>query len=172
MSEWVYKATETKVGFFETLHLATQKHFLCRSVVEEDGKRADRVDELALGDIIHFYFKRKTKPASCYGSFEVVDGSVYPVHFGERIPGTALFKVLETPENADLIRRLTDEHDRDSNKGYQRDPELDVFTGWVIRRLDGSTPPAFDQKKLFPGPMVNLWPYPDASLPRVKATKG
>lgn len=170
MKQWVYKATESKVGYFETLHLAVKKHFLCRSVIESSGSQADRVHEVELGDIIHFYYKSKTKPAASYGSFLVVDGSEYEAQFGERIEGTALFKVLETPDNADMIHRLSEEHDRDPARGYVRDPAHGCFTGWVIQRLDAAqrTPPDFVQDKLFPGPMISLWTYPDPELPRVR----
>ncbi len=168
--EWVYKATEAKIGYFETRHLAMAHHILCRSAVNENGNRADRVDEVEIGDIIHFYYKHKTKPTAAYGSFEVIDGSRYPVRFGRRIPGTALFEVLDTPDNAEMMQRLTEEHARDPRKGYQPDPEARCFTGWVIKRLDGHATPHFNHHKLFPGPMINLWRYPDAGLgkPRTK----
>jgi hypothetical protein len=171
MKEWVYKATESKVGYFETLHLAVQRHFLCRSLVEGEGSHTDRAREVAIGDVIHFYYKSKSKPASPYGSFLVVDGSEYESQFGERIEGTALFKVLEAPENAEMLERLTKEHDRDPARGYVRDPVYGCFTGWAIRRLDAAqrTPPDFDQDKLFPGPVVNIWHYPDPELPRKRA---
>jgi hypothetical protein len=168
MKEWVYKATESKIGYFDTLHLAVQKHFLCRSLVDSDGSQADRVREVAIGDIIHFYYKSKSKPASPYGSFTVVDGSEYETQFGERIEGTALFKVIETPENTDMIQRLMKEHDRDPARGYVRDAVHKCFLGWVIQRIDSAqrTPPDFEQDKLFPGAVINLWPYPDPELPR------
>jgi hypothetical protein len=170
MREWVYKATEKKIGYHETRDLAILKHFLCRSAVGEDGKKADRVSQVSIGDVIHFYYKQKTRPASSYGTFEVIDGSAYPIHFGQRVPGTALFKVLETTQNADMIRRLEAEHLRDPSRGYLRDPQFECFTGWVIKRI--SHAPKFDQQKMLPGPMINLWPYPDASLPKPKTPKG
>ena len=167
MKQWIYKATRTKVGYEETRDLAVPKHFLCRSAVETNGAHADRVQEIELGDIIHFFYSRAGDVPS-FGSFRVIDGAAYPVQFGDRIEGTALFKVRESEDNADLIRRLTEEHEKDPKRGYKRDPEHGCFTGWVIERLPGTEmkPPAFDQKKLFPGPMINLWPYPDPELPR------
>ncbi|MCK6588298.1 MAG: hypothetical protein L6Q76_12000, partial [Polyangiaceae bacterium] len=134
MNQWVYKATESKIGYLETLHLAVQKHFLCRSSVERNGSQADRVREVAIGDVIHFYYKRNNKPTTSYGSFLVIDGCTYKAQFGEIVEGTALFKVLETPENADLIRCLTEEHQKNPARGYTRDPVFGCFTGWVIQR--------------------------------------
>jgi len=164
MREWVYKATETKVGFWETRHLAIVQHFLCRSAVEFDGSQADRVREVQIGDRIHFYYKQRNKPVSSYGTFEVIEGTAYPTRFGHQIPGMALFTVLETPENQDMIQRLTEEHDRDPSKGYERDPQHKCFTGWVIKRR--SHAPNFDQKRMLPSSRTNLWFYPDDSLGR------
>jgi hypothetical protein len=171
MKQWVYKATKTKVDYLETYDLAIPKHFLCRSAVETGGSQADRVGEVELGDIIHFFFSRGDGNVPSYGSFLVIDGAKYPTQFGDRIEGTALFKVHESDDNADMIRLLTRAHAEDPKRGYRRDPEHKCFTGWVIQRLPSTEmkPPEFDQKKLFPGPMINLWHYPDPELPRPKA---
>jgi hypothetical protein len=174
MKEWVYKATTSKVGYHETHHLAMQKHFLCRSAVEGNGSQADRVGEVAIGDVIHFYYVIGGGKVAAYGSFRVLDGSGYPTQFGERIENTALFKVREEPDNAAMIRLLTEERDKDPKRGYARDPAQGCFTGWVIGRLDGSemTPPPFNQQKLFPGPQVTLWHCPDPELPRQPKKSG
>ena len=138
MQEWVYKANGTKIGCFETRHLAMKWHFLCRSAVERDWSQADRVRVVNIGDVIHFYYTLANDRVREYGSFVVISGSEYPTQFGEQVEGTALFKVRETPENAEMIGRLTEEHDKDPTRGYERDPEQSYFTGWVIRRLDSS----------------------------------
>lgn len=168
MREWVYKATTTKVGYHETRHLAVARHFLCRSAMESNGSHADRVQQVELGDIIHFFYARGNGKVPSYGSFKVIDGASHPAQFGDRIDGTALFRVREDADNTDMIQLLTEEHAKDPEKGYMRDPEHECFTGWVIKRLTSAEmkPPAFDQKKLLPGPMISLWPYPDPELPR------
>jgi hypothetical protein len=168
MEEWIYKATKSKVGYYETRHLAVAKHFLCRSAVERNGSQSDRVREVDLGDIIHFYYARGDGKVPSYGSFVVVHGGKYSKQFGERIEGTALFRVSEDLENSGMIRLLTEEHEKDPSRGYARDPEHRCFTGWVIDRLPSSEkqPPKFEQRKLLSGPMTDLWPYPDPELPR------
>ena len=161
MNQWVYKATKTKIGYHETRHLAVSKHFLCRSAMERDGSHADRVREVALGDILHFYYSHGDGRVPSFGSFRVIDGASYPTQFGDRIEGTALFRVREDEGNVVLLERLTEEHAKDPKKGYQRDPEHDCFTGRVIERLPSTvmSPPRFDQSKLFPGAQTSLWPY-------------
>lgn len=161
MKQWVYKATTSKLGYFETLHLAVQRHFLCRSAMESNGSHADRVQQVELGDIVHFFYSQGGGRVAALGSFTVIEGATYPTQFGDRIEGTALFEVLENDDNAAMLLRLTEEHAKDPKRGYQRDPEYDCFTGWVIERLPGTVmkPPAFDQKKLFPGAQTSLWPY-------------
>ena len=161
MKQWVYKATRTKVGYFDTHHLALKRHFLCRSAMESNGSHADRVQQVELGDILHFYYSQGDGRVPSFGSFRVIDGASYPTQFGDRLEGTALFKVREDDDNAAMLQRLTEEHVKDPKKGYRRDPDHDCFTGWVIERLPSTemSPPAFDHKKLFPGPMTSLWPY-------------
>jgi hypothetical protein len=170
MKQWVYKATMSKVEYHETRDIAVTRHFLCRSAVEASGAHPDRVREIELGDIIHFFYALKNGKVPSYGSFMVIDGAAYPAQFGERIEGTALFKVREDADNADMVRLLTEEHEKDPKRGYSRDPEHSCFTGWVIKRLPSTEmkPPEFNQKKLFPVSMINLWPYPDHELPRAR----
>jgi hypothetical protein len=52
----------------------------------------------------------------------------------------------------------------DPAAGYERDPKLGPFCGWPIKRLGDA--PAFNQSKMFPGPMITLWHYPDPELPK------
>jgi hypothetical protein len=174
MAEWVYKTTASKVGYHETLRLAMTRHFLCRSAVERKGSQPDRVGEIAIGDIIHFYCTIKDDKVATYGSFRVVDGDEHTTQFSEQIENTALFKVREDEDNAAMIKLLTEEHDNDPKRGYVRDPTHGCFTGWVVKRLDSKEmkPPSFNQKKLFPGPQVNLWSYPDPELPRPRVSNG
>ena len=161
MNQWVYKATKAKIDYLDTQFLACERHFLCRSAIESNGSHADLVDQVELGDILHFYYSHGGSKVTSFGSFRVIDGASYTTKFGDRIEGTALFRVREDAENAALIELLTKEHTKDPSKGYQRDPEHECFTGWVIKRLPGTEmkPPTFTQK-LFPGAQTSLWPYP------------
>ena len=158
MKQWVYKATKAKVDYFDTHLLAFGRHFLCRSAIESNGSHADLVDQVELGDVLHFYYSHGGSKVTTFGCFRTIDGASYPRRFGDRIEGTALFRVREDDA---LIELLTKEHTRDPSKGYQRDPEHGCFTGWVIERLPGTEmkPTPFDQKKLFPGAQTSLWPY-------------
>lgn len=168
MTQWIYKATEARIGQGETHNLAMNRNFLCRAAFETNGKQAhaDHVRDVAIGDVIHFYYKRRDGKVPDFGSFIVIDGAEYPKRFGERIEGTALFRVRETPENAEMVALLTEEHDRDPTRGYVRHPKHGCFTGWVIRKLPSTEmkPPKFIQAKLLPGPNTTLWRYPDPDL--------
>lgn len=160
MNEWVYKATRKKVGYLDTHRLACKWRFLCWSAMESNGSHADRVDQVELGDIVHFFYSHGGGKVACFGSFTVVDGAAYPTQFGQRIAGTALFEVREAGGDAAFLHLLTKDHAEDFAKGYARDRAHGCFTGWVIERLPGSVrkPPDFAQK-LFPSAQTSLWPY-------------
>ncbi|WP_437945507.1 hypothetical protein WME98_31960 [Sorangium sp. So ce296] len=164
MAEWVYKANTTRANFDDTHDLAVFNHFLCRSAYE-GGNDADRlravgvVAEVKVGDLIHFYYRRDNGKVSCLGTFRVADGSARPAIFALCEGHGALCKVIESPENQKIVDRLL--------RGYDRDPRLEAFTGWVIDKLPSAHPtPAFDMARMFPGPHTNMWPYPDPNLPK------
>ncbi|XXY54849.1 hypothetical protein WME91_27335 [Sorangium sp. So ce269] len=159
MSEWVYKATTTKIGYEDTRHLALKFNFLARSAFTRTGARPANVRKVMPDDIIHFYYRLEDGHVETLGSFRVIDGGArFPNQFSDYIPGTALVRVKET--SADLIRELEHDNKRDPEKGYVRDPREKVFTGWAIERVEGAQAPDFDQEKLFPSARSTLAPYP------------
>lgn len=164
MSEWVYKATRTKIGPAGTARLAQEFHFLCRSAFRDTGARPARVAEVRFGDLIHFYYRMDRREVETIGTFEVVRGhEMYPDLFSHPIPKTALVAVRE--DNSTLIELVEREHRSNPERGYKRDPRLKVFTGWALRQRDEVSAPDFDQDALFPGPNQTLWHYPDSRLP-------
>lgn len=162
MAEWVYKANTTRASFDDTHDLAIINHFLCRSAYEPgsdaDGLRAvGFVANVKVDDLIHFYYRHRTGKVSCLGTFRVADGSARPSIFAPC--HGALCKVIESPENQKIVDRLV--------RGYDRDPRLEAFTGWVVDKLPRAHPtPTFDMARMFPGPQINMWPYPDPNLPK------
>ncbi|WP_437303792.1 hypothetical protein [Sorangium sp. So ce388] len=159
MSEWVYKATTTKISHEDTENLAMKFNFLARSAFTRTGARPARVGKVMPDDIIHFYYRLRDGHVETVGSFRVIDGGTrFPHQFSGYVAKTALVGVKET--SADLIRELEKDHKLDPSKGYARDPVLKIFTGWAIERLDGVHAPEFDQGKLFPGAQITLWQYP------------
>jgi hypothetical protein len=163
MGEWVYKATRTKIGPVDTTRLAREFHFLCRSAFRDTGARPARVAEVRLGDIIYFYYRIDKNTVETIGTFEVVGHETYPELFARSVPKTALVVVRE--DHADLIELLEREHKSNSQRGYKRDPKLDVFTGWALRERKDRDAPEFSQSQMFPGAQHNLWHYPDTRLP-------
>ena len=164
MAEWVYKANTTRASFDDTHDLAVFNHFLCRSAYVDgsgaDGLRAvGVVADVKVGDLIHFYYRHANGKVSQLGTFQVADGSARPAIFAPCQGHGALCKVIESPENQKIVDRL--------RRGYNHDPRLEAFTGWVIDKLPNAHPtPAFDMARMFPGPQTNMWPYPDPNLPR------
>lgn len=169
MSEWVYKATPTKVGYEDTKDLALNRNFLARSAFTDKGARPARVSKVKPGDIIHFYYRLATKEVETLGSFRVLDGGTrFPDQFSDYVAGTALVRVKAS--NLEFIRELEKDHKLDPDKGYVIDPVLEVFTGWAIEKLEELKAPAFDQEKLFPSARTTLWYYPHpGSSPKPKA---
>ena len=159
MSEWVYKATKTKVGYEETRDFALNRNFLARSAFTNNGARPARVSKVKPNDIIHFYYRIAPKEVETIGSFCVIDGGTrFPDQFSDYVAGTALVRVK--PSNLEFIRELEKDHKLDPDKGYVIDPVLKVFTGWAIEKLDDVKAPDFDQEKLFPAAKITLWYYP------------
>jgi hypothetical protein len=159
MSEWVYKATKTKVGYEDTKSFALNRNFLARSTFTEKGARPARVSKVKSGDIIHFYYRLAPKEVETIGSFRVIDGGTrFPDRFSDYVAGTALVRVKTS--NLEFIRELEKDHKLDPDKGYVIDPVLKVFTGWAIEKVDDVTTPEFDQASLFPSARTTLWYYP------------
>ncbi len=158
MPQWVYKATRTKRNQDDTLDLARKYDFLCRSAYEnEKEKHPALVHDVKLGDVIHFYYVGKARVAE-FGSYSVVDGAAHPGRFSSPVAGCALVGVLEEPQNAKLIDFLVRKNANE--EGYERDPVLDVFTGWALKRLGKA--PRFNQGRFFSNPHASLARYPDA----------
>lgn len=159
MSEWVYKATRTKIGFEDTENFALKYNFLARSAYHADGQRPALVSSVMPNDIIHFYYRLHRKHVPSIGSFRVLDGAKrFPDRFSDYVAKTALVGVKES--NVDFIRELERDNKLNPSKGYVRDPVLKVFTGWAIEKLDDVKAPEFNQQKLFRGPNITLWHYP------------
>jgi len=166
VAEWVYKAKSSEATYEDTLDLAGFHHFLVRSAYEpgngEDGLReVVKVPEVALGDTIHYYFRHPAGKVAAFGSYTVVSADAFPGMFLPCEGHGALVSVIEPSQNAKFLERL--------DRGYERDPKLNLFTGWVINRVPApAQAPRFDQGTLFPSSMTTLWQYPDSSLPRKK----
>jgi len=159
MSQWVYKATTTKISYEDTRNLATKYNFLARSAFTRTGARPSRVSKVMPDDIIHFYYRLRDKQVETIGSFRVINGGVrFPDRFSDYVAMTALVGVKDT--STDMIRALEKDHKLDPDKGYARDSVLKVFTGWAIEKIEGMGAPEFDQAKLFRAPQITLWHYP------------
>lgn len=160
MTEWIYKATATKVSLDETRRLADEFHFLCRSLYYETGegslKKRPQTQHVRFDDIIHFYYKqRNRKEPESIGSFQVVKAARHPERFGDQVEGTALVLVKDQA----LIELL--KHELHPDKGYEPDPKHQAFMGWIIARRDVKTPVYPDELKGKRGRTV-LAPLPSA----------
>ena len=168
MAEWVYKAIRARATYADAHDLAVIDHFLCRSMfahgpASHDARAIEAVADVAVGDVIHYYYRTPEARIRSFGSFRVVDASAFPSAF-EACPGhSAAVQVLETAQNRQMLGRL--------RRGYWHDPRLAVFTGWALEKLpvDSGTP-GFDQVKMFPSLTTSLWRYPDPGLPRARAS--
>jgi hypothetical protein len=163
MAQWVYKATRVRATRADAHGLAVADHFLCRSAFAHgsasDGSReVGLVGDVAIDDVIHYYFRTPEGTVQALGSFRVVDGSAFPDAFEPCVGHGALVQVRETQGNRKMLGRL--------KRGYSRDPKLAVFTGWALEKLPkASGTPGFDQGRMFPSLTKKLWRYPDPSLP-------
>jgi len=138
--EWVYRATRNKVDAISTMILADKRGFLCRSARSSAGVWAPNVKNVAIGDVIHFYYMQAGKKPREFGAYEVVSAEAHalPQQFGAQIEGSALYEVApgELNEYLEVLR------------GYVPDPITDGYVGWAIKRVGRA--PAFDAK-LFTG---------------------
>ena len=168
MAEWVYKLKRPRASYADTHELAISNHFLCMSAFTHDVgpervREVERVAEIAVGDVIHYYYRTPEGHVRSFGSFRVCDGSEFPDMFSPCEGHGSLVRVVDGPENRHMVRRLV--------RGYSHDPKLAAFTGWAIEKLpvDYRTP-GFNQVGMFPTLTTNLWRYPDETLPRAKAS--
>jgi hypothetical protein len=163
MAHWIYKATRARATYSDARALAVIDHFLCRSIfvrcaLPEGLREADRVGDVAVGDVLHYYYRTPDGNVRAFGSFRVIDAAAVPGVFDACEGYGALVRVREAPENRKMLDRLA--------RGYGRDPKLAVFTGWALEKLPAdSGTPGFDQAKMFPTRTTSLWHYPDPALP-------
>jgi hypothetical protein len=168
MTQWVHKATRARATYADAHDLAVLDHFLCRSIfahgpASQGAREIEMVADVAVDDVIHYYYRTPEGRIRCFGSFRVVGASTFPDAF-EACPGhSAAVQVLETAQNRQMLGRL--------RRGYWHDPKLGVFTGWAVEKLpvDSGTP-GFDQAKMFPSLTTNLWRYPDPRLPLTRTS--
>ena len=164
MAEWVHKGIRPRASRALDRELAMGDHFLSRSIfahapASHSARPIDLVEDVAVGDLIHYYYRTPEGQISCMGSFRVLDAGRYPEVFEPCTGHGAVARVRDTSENRAMLKRL--------RRGYSPDPELDAFTGWVVERLPlGSTTPGFDQARMFPSRTTSFWRYPDPELPR------
>jgi hypothetical protein len=173
MAQWVYKAIRMRASYADAHDLAVVDHFLCKSIfahgpASQSAREVEMVTAIALGDVIHHYYRTPEARIRCFGSFRVVHANKFPGQFEECAEcagrGVAV-KVIDAPQNLKMLERL--------RRGYSPDPKLAVFTGWAVERLalDSGTP-GFDQTKMFPSLTTAFWRYPDPSLPRARGDAG
>lgn len=139
MAEWLYKATKSKAGPGTTRHLAKEHGFLCRSLHTKSGGKASNVQAVGFGDVIHIYYVFSDKNPERIGRFTVIEQQEHPKAelFGEHVPGTALALV----KDAAFISKS------DPHGAYAVDPELQVFTGWLLRYEGEAMPPPLKFQK-------------------------
>jgi hypothetical protein len=164
MTEWVYKSRRARPTYADMHCLAVENHFLCvaafiHCVGPERLRTAPRVADVAVDDIIHYYYRTPDGRVRSFGSFRVRDVGAYPGMFTALPDFGSLVQVNETLKNRKMLARL--------RRGYSNDPKLCAFTGWPLEKLplDSGTP-GFNQARMFPTLATTLWHYPDASLSR------
>jgi hypothetical protein len=130
MSDWFYKATNAKLDYVGTLRLLN-RGFLCRSAYVKGGSWASNVQAVAFGDVVHIYFIAR-KPRAL-GAYEIIRREDFAIEkptpkasdFTGPVSGCALYQVADP----------TFIHELDPDGGYNPDPTLSVFTGWLLRRV-------------------------------------
>jgi hypothetical protein len=167
MTEWVYKSRRARATYADAHDLAVTDHFLCFSAFAHTlgparVREVENVGEIAVGDLIYYYYRTPEGRVRSFGSFRVCDGSAYPSVFTPCPDHGALVRVNEAPENRRMVSRLI--------RGYSHDPKFAAFTGFVLEKLPAvARTPGFNQEQMFPTLTTNLWRFPDASLPRAKS---
>jgi hypothetical protein len=116
--------------------LLANRGFLCRSAHTKVKTWIANVQSVDFGDMIHFYFIGRTPTP--LGAFEVVrredfqnaKGTPTADDFSGPVPGSALYEVVDPS----FIQRL------DPDGGYKPDPELGLYTGWLLRETGAAAP--------------------------------
>jgi len=110
-----------------------------RALFHLSSSKADKVDRVAFGDVVHLYYTGIRKSQGL-GAFTVIERARHPkvALFGENVEGTALYRVLDPT----FIREI------DKDGAYQPDPRLGQFTGWIVETCGKARP--YDPKA-FPG---------------------
>jgi hypothetical protein len=143
MAQWVYKATDEIASLEETRALADVDGFLCKAHYESGGsqQKADLVDGVHHGDVVHMFYVDEAGGAHALGSFEVVSprNSLHPSRFSGPVGHTDLVRVVD----AAFAQRLR-------MMGYADDPRLGYLTGWALRPATSALAPAYSPA-LFPG---------------------
>lgn len=140
MTLFGYKSTETKLDRFGTLKLAN-RGLLCRSayVKPEEGnpRWVPLVQTVQVGDRLCWWHRDGSRYRRV-GSriWEVVDSAGHPLEtlVGSRVEGTALYTI-----DPAVIRAF------DEFGGYQPDPHLGEYTGWLLRPTETPMPTYADQ---------------------------
>lgn len=156
-AEWVYKATTARRDFEDTRELATKYGFIARSAYSKSKKLIANVRKVAVGDFLHFYYRRPERPEPVLlGSFRVRDASSDPRRFDAVSPEGALVAVKQSPENKALLESLYRVPKHPRGAAYVDDPVLHRMTGWFVETVEPFGP-AYE-KSLFPG-QGTLQPY-------------
>jgi uncharacterized protein (DUF433 family) len=176
MKEWAYKATEKRRSLEDTRRLVEAYGFLARSVHKRHKTRSTVpfVREVAVGDVVHFYYRSKKQGIVKLGSFRVLQGG--EPRFPPALEGAALVRVAEIPENDALLDFLRASPNNDGGTGYKKDPQLDAFTGFRVERVVDMAQPDFEVWR-FPqrGTLTDKRaeaPLPEALLSRITHDTG
>jgi len=135
MTEWFYKATNTKLDHHGTLLLAN-RGFLCRSAYTKSKRWVANVQSVSFGDVLHFYFiGRKPHPIAAYEiirreDFKIDKPTPAADDFDGPVDGCALYEVLDPS----FIAKL------DPEGAYKPDPKLAKYTGWLLRKTGPAAP--------------------------------
>src|SRR5262245_29167212 len=83
VTEWVYKSRRPRPTYAGMHDLAVIDHFLCFSafahcVGAERMRMIEKVADIAVGDVIHFYYRTQQGHVRSFGSFRVCDASAFP----------------------------------------------------------------------------------------------
>jgi hypothetical protein len=144
--QWLYKATNAIASLDQTRALAVEDGFLCKAHFEAGGTRqkADLVDQVHHGDVIHFYYVDGDGSAHVLGSFEVVSprNSLHPARFSGPVGHTDLVRVVDDAF-AERLKAM----------GYEDDARLRYLTGWAIRPAATAVAPPY-ATDLFSGRQV------------------
>ncbi|HVY27941.1 MAG TPA: hypothetical protein VHB79_15400 [Polyangiaceae bacterium] len=93
----------------------------------------------SFGDVIHIYYVFADKNPERIGRFTVIEQEQHPraATFGGHVPGTALA----------LVKDGTFITKSDPHGAYAVDPELQLFTGWLLRYDGEAMPPPLKFQK-------------------------